>query len=62
MTDTPHLDALTERGRTFLGTRHAIMAGAMSWVMEVTGRLTSILMGMSSGLCPKVTCSMTEAT
>jgi enoyl-[acyl-carrier protein] reductase II len=34
MTDTPHLDALTERGRTFLGTRHAILAGAMSWVSE----------------------------
>jgi enoyl-[acyl-carrier protein] reductase II len=34
MTDTPRLDALTQRGRAFLGTRHAIMAGAMSWVSE----------------------------
>ena len=37
-------------------------AGAMSWVMEVIGRWTSILTGMSSGLCSKATCSMTEAT
>ncbi|MBB6227033.1 enoyl-[acyl-carrier protein] reductase II [Polymorphobacter multimanifer] len=28
------LDQLTARGRTFLGTRHAIMAGAMTWVSE----------------------------
>ncbi|GGI87158.1 2-nitropropane dioxygenase [Polymorphobacter multimanifer] len=28
------LDPLTARGRTFLGTRHAIMAGAMTWVSE----------------------------
>ncbi|WP_328799456.1 NAD(P)H-dependent flavin oxidoreductase [Sandaracinobacteroides hominis] len=36
MTDTasPNLDRLTARGRAFLGTRHAIMAGAMSWVSE----------------------------
>ena len=34
MSTTPHLDALTARGRAFLGTRHAIMAGAMSWVSE----------------------------
>ncbi|MCG2842838.1 nitronate monooxygenase family protein [Sandaracinobacter sp. RS1-74] len=34
MSATPHLDALTSRGRAFLGTRHAIMAGAMSWVSE----------------------------
>ena len=27
-------EALTRRGREFLGTRHAIMAGAMSWVSE----------------------------
>jgi enoyl-[acyl-carrier protein] reductase II len=32
--DTPRLDALTARGRAFLGTRHAILAGAMSWVSE----------------------------
>ena len=32
--DTPYLDALTAKGRAFLGTRHAIMAGAMSWVSE----------------------------
>lgn len=34
MTNTPHLDQLTEKGRAFLGTRHAIMGGAMSWVSE----------------------------
>ncbi len=34
MSDTPRLDALTAKGRAFLGTRHAIMAGAMSWVSE----------------------------
>jgi len=28
------LDALWQRGRAFLGTRHAIMGGAMSWVSE----------------------------
>jgi len=31
---TPHLDALMARGTAFLGTRYAIMAGAMSWVSE----------------------------
>ncbi|MBS3961713.1 MAG: nitronate monooxygenase [Sandarakinorhabdus sp.] len=31
---SPRLDALTARGRAFLGSRHAIMAGAMSWVSE----------------------------
>lgn len=31
---TPRLDALTTKGRAFLGTRHAILAGAMSWVSE----------------------------
>ena len=30
----PRLDALMGRGAAFLGTRHAIMAGAMSWVSE----------------------------
>jgi enoyl-[acyl-carrier protein] reductase II len=34
MTATPHLDAASARGRAFLGTRHAIMAGAMTWVSE----------------------------
>ena len=34
MTATPHLDALTAKGRAFLGSRHAILAGAMSWVSE----------------------------
>jgi enoyl-[acyl-carrier protein] reductase II len=34
MSDTPCLDALTVRGRAFLGSRHAIMAGAMTWVSE----------------------------
>lgn len=34
MTVTPHLDALMARGSAFLGTRYAIMAGAMSWVSE----------------------------
>ena len=28
------LDTLWRRGREFLGTRHAIMGGAMSWVSE----------------------------
>jgi len=28
------LDQLTSRGRAFLGSRHAIMAGAMTWVSE----------------------------
>ena len=28
------LDTLSARGRAFLGTRHAIMAGAMTWVSE----------------------------
>ena len=28
------LDAISARGRAFLGTRHAIMAGAMTWVSE----------------------------
>ena len=28
------LDALMQRGADFLGTRYAIMAGAMSWVSE----------------------------
>ena len=31
---TPRLDALMARGAEFLGTRYAIMAGAMSWVSE----------------------------
>ena len=30
------LDALTARGRALLGSRHAIMAGAMTWVSERT--------------------------
>ena len=34
MTSTPHLDALMARGTAFLGSRYAIMAGAMSWVSE----------------------------
>ena len=34
MSAAPHLDALTARGRAFLGSRHAILAGAMSWVSE----------------------------
>lgn len=34
MSVTPNLDRLTAKGRAFLGTRHAIMAGAMSWVSE----------------------------
>ena len=34
MSATPHLDALTARGRAFLGSRHAIISGAMSWVSE----------------------------
>lgn len=31
---TPHLDALWARGRDFLGTRYAVLGGAMSWVSE----------------------------
>ena len=34
MSATPRLDALMARGTAFLGTRYAIMAGAMSWVSE----------------------------
>lgn len=34
--NAPLLDRLTERGRAFLGTRHAILGGAMSWVSERT--------------------------
>jgi enoyl-[acyl-carrier protein] reductase II len=34
MSDTPLLDRLTARGRAFLGTRHAILGGAMTWVSE----------------------------
>ena len=34
MSTTPHLDALMARGTAFLGSRYAIMAGAMSWVSE----------------------------
>ncbi len=34
MSNTPRLDELTARGRAFLGTRHAILGGAMSWVSE----------------------------
>jgi enoyl-[acyl-carrier protein] reductase II len=36
MSATPQLDAASARGRAFLGTRHAIMAGAMTWVSERT--------------------------
>lgn len=35
------LDQLTSRGRAFLGSRHAIMAGAMTWVSE--SRLVSAI-------------------
>jgi enoyl-[acyl-carrier protein] reductase II len=31
---SPKTDALTARGRAFLGTRHAVLCGAMSWVSE----------------------------
>lgn len=31
---SPRTDTLTARGRAFLGTRHAILCGAMSWVSE----------------------------
>lgn len=34
MSESPHLDRLTAKGRDFLGSRHAIMAGAMTWVSE----------------------------
>ena len=34
MTDYPKTSALMARGREFLGTEHAIMCGAMSWVSE----------------------------
>ena len=34
MTQTPKTDLLTARGRAFLGTDHAILCGAMSWVSE----------------------------
>jgi enoyl-[acyl-carrier protein] reductase II len=34
LTNTPRLDALMARGAGFLGSRYAIMAGAMTWVSE----------------------------
>lgn len=34
MSTSPHLDRLTARGRAFLGSRHAILGGAMTWVSE----------------------------
>jgi len=34
MSATPKVDALMARGAAFLGSRYAIMAGAMSWVSE----------------------------
>jgi enoyl-[acyl-carrier protein] reductase II len=34
LTATPHLDRLTAKGRAFLGSRHAILGGAMTWVSE----------------------------
>ncbi len=34
MTGASRLDQLSARGRAFLGSRHAIMAGAMTWVSE----------------------------
>jgi enoyl-[acyl-carrier protein] reductase II len=34
MSASLHLDALTAKGRAFLGSRHAILAGAMTWVSE----------------------------
>ncbi|WP_448582545.1 NAD(P)H-dependent flavin oxidoreductase [Thermaurantiacus sp.] len=34
MSATPYLDRLTARGRGFLGSRHAILGGAMTWVSE----------------------------
>jgi enoyl-[acyl-carrier protein] reductase II len=34
MTDFPRTDALMRRGAEFLGSRHAILCGAMSWVSE----------------------------
>jgi enoyl-[acyl-carrier protein] reductase II len=34
MTDTPKTDAQMARGAAFLGSRHAILCGAMSWVSE----------------------------
>ena len=34
MVETKHLDRLWQRGAEFLGTRYAILGGAMSWVSE----------------------------
>ena len=34
MITSPKTDAATARGRAFLGTRHAVLCGAMSWVSE----------------------------
>lgn len=34
MTATPKTTALMRRGTEFLGTEHAILCGAMSWVSE----------------------------
>ena len=34
MSNTPKTDALMARGAQFLGSQHAILCGAMSWVSE----------------------------
>jgi enoyl-[acyl-carrier protein] reductase II len=56
------LDQLTSRGRAFLGTRHAIMAGAMTWVSE--SRLVSAISnagGFGVLACGSMTPAMLDA-
>jgi enoyl-[acyl-carrier protein] reductase II len=64
---SPHLDRLTARGRAFLGSRHAIMAGAMTWVSE--RRLVSAISNAGGfgvlacgGMPPELLAAEIEAT
>lgn len=59
---SPVLDRLTARGRAFLGSRHAIMAGAMTWVSE--RRLVSAISnagGFGVLACGSMTPTLLEA-
>lgn len=56
------LDQLTARGRSFLGARHAIMAGAMTWVSDA-GLVSAISNAGGFGViaCGSMTPAMLEA-
>lgn len=62
MSETPRLDQLTARGRAFLGTRHAILGGAMSWVSE-RNLVSAISEGGGFGIlaCGAMTPALLEA-